>query len=309
MKNYRSIFIMVCIGVALISCSGPGKKDARGKPPFLPQGKFLSTMYDTKPFAVDTDRLSPGYGGHNPELLYNGIRLRQEMVKRRPNETSEEHRSRIARDIYTPIMGSIDFDSVYAFRVAPGKSTYDAGRGSVELTVKLTPVFEKGLETPRRAFRVRFQPQLDNSYAVTEKNGSRRVIEEKKFSEYAILPVDDAGAPVEERDTLAMTVPMTAEEAKKNEGDLMFLLIGRLQSPYISYQEVNRNPLPGSMGTYLARYHYVHVKIIDIWVYDTASGKILQKLSHVPGYSSLEKRKLQPPTQGPPAVPARSGLF
>jgi hypothetical protein len=289
-KNYRSIFIVVCIGVLLVSCSGAAKKDDKGKRPFLQQEKFLSTIYDTKPFVIDADRLAPGYGGHNPELLYNSIRLRQEVVKRRPAETSEEHRSRIARDIYTPVMGSIDFDSVCAFRVPPGKSTNAPGRGSVELTVKLTPVFEKGLETPRRAFMVRFQPQLDNSYVITEKNGSRRVIEEKKFSEYAILPVDDAGAPVEERDTFTMTVPMTAEEAKKNEGDLMFLIIGRLQSPYISYQEVNRNPLPGSTGTYLARYHYVHVKIVDIWVYDAASGKIVQKLSHVSG-PGLKKKE------------------
>jgi len=288
--NYRSIFIMVCIGVAVISCSGPGKKDDTGKRPALPQEKFLSTIYDTKPFVIDTDQLAPGYGGHNPELLYNSIRLRQEIVKRRPAETSEEHRSRIARDIYAPVMGSIDFDSVCAFRVPPGKSAYDAGRGSIELTVKLTPVFEKGLETPRRAFMVRFQPQLDNSYVITEKNGSRRIIEEKKFSEYAILPVDDAGSPVEERDAFAMTVPTTGEEAKKNEGDLMFLIIGRLRSPYISYQEVNRSPLPGSTGTYLARYHYVHVKIVDVWVYDSASGKVVQKLSHVPG-PGLKKKE------------------
>ncbi len=57
----------------------------------------------------------------------------------------------------------------------------------------------------------------------------------------------------------------------------MFLLIGRLQSPYISYEEVNRNPLPGTSGTYLARYYYLHVHVIDIWAYNAASGKILQK--------------------------------
>ena len=288
-RTYISAIVAIVLIFSVNSCSGPGKKGQEERPPVLPLTTFLSTIYDTKPFNINTDRLSPMYAGHNPELLYNNIRLRQEMVKRRPEETVEEHRSRIARDIYTPVMGSIDFDSVCAFRVPPGKSAYDAGRGSIELTVKLTPVFEKGLETPRRAFMVRFQPQLDNSYVIKEKNGSRRIIEEKKFSEYAILPVDDAGSPVEERDAFAMTVPTTGEEAKKNEGDLMFLIIGRLRSPYISYQEVNRNPLPGSTGTYLARYHYVHVKIVDIWVYDSASGKVVQKLSHVSKSRSEKK--------------------
>lgn len=274
----RRTLISAAAAIALIfavnSCSGPGKRD---RPPALPQTTFLSAVYDTRPFNVNTDRLSPMYAGHNPELLYNNVRLRQEIVKRRPDETAEQHRSRIGGEISQPIMGSVDFDSVYAFRVTPGKKTYNAEKRSVELSVKLSPVFEKGVDTARKAFVVRYQPQLDNSYIVTEKNGSRRVVEEKKFSEYAIMPVDRAGIPAENRDVLMTTIPMTPEEARKSEGDLVFLLIGKLQSPYISYEEISRNPVPATSGTYLARYHYIHVHIIDIWAYDVSNGKVIRR--------------------------------
>ncbi|HOC45659.1 MAG TPA: hypothetical protein PKM26_03545, partial [Syntrophorhabdaceae bacterium] len=66
---------------------------------------------------------------------------------------------------------------------------------------------------------------------------------------------------------------------------LMFLLIGRLQSPYISYEEVNRDPVPDTSGTYLARYYYIHVQVIDIWVYDATSGKILRQGSRASAFT------------------------
>ena len=281
-RPYIYVLIAILLVFAVQACSGPGKKDKGERPPILPETQFLSSMYDTKPFNLNTDQLPPMYTGHNPELLYNNIRLRQEIVKRYPDETIEQYRSRVSGNIYAPLMGSVDFDSLYAFRIIPGKKAYNAGTKSIQLSLKLAPVFAKGLETSKRAFMVRYQPQLDNSYVVTDKNGSRRVVEEKKFSEYAIMPVNSAGIPVESRDTIMTAIPMTPEEARKSEGDLMFLLIGRLQSPYISYEEVNRNPLPGTSGTYLARYYYVHVHVIDMWAYNAASGKILQRGLKVP---------------------------
>lgn len=281
MKDYRFVLILVCISAILVSCSGPGKKE---KPPHVPQTTFLSAIYDTKPFNINTERLSPLYAGHNPELLYNNIRLRHEIVKRRPDETVEQHRSRIAGEIYAPIIGSCDFDSVYAFRITPKKISYDAAKNAVRLDVTFTPVFEKGSAASKRAFVVRYQPQLDNTYVIKENNKSQRVIEEKKFSEYAIMPFVNRGVPAENAETITATVAMTPQDAKKSQADLMLLLIGRLISPYITYEEINRNPVPGASGVYLARYHYLHVQVVDMWVYDVTDGKILQKFSQVSGF-------------------------
>ena len=291
MKNLRLLLICVCFAVVLISCSGPEKSGKAGRPQPVPETTFVSTIYDTKPFNTGTVQLPPGYGGHNPELLYNAVRLRQETVKRRPGETAEQQASRIGREIYAPLLGSTDFDSTYAFRISPSNRTYDSARKTLQASYGLFPIFENGLEGRKKAFVVRYQPQLDNSYLVTYKDGSQRVIEEKKFSQYAILPVDNAGVPVETRDTIAAALPMTPEEAWKTESGVMFLLIGRLQSPYTSYEETSRNPVAGSSGTYLGRYYYLHMHIVDIWVYDLMSGKILQKQSRVPGFTFQEKGK------------------
>jgi hypothetical protein len=277
MKNLRTILTCMYIGIVLISCSGPEKKDKGQRPPVPPRTTFVSTMYDTRPFNRDAERLSPGYTGHNAELLYNAIRMRQEIVKRRPGETAEQHRSRIAGDIYKPLMGSLDFDSVYAFRITPAKRIYNSSRKTLDLSCSLVPIFDKGVESQKKSFVVRYQPQLDNSYVITGKDGSKKLIEETKFVQYSIVPVDGAGAAAESRDVIPAAVAMAQEDLRKSEADVMFLVIGRLQSPYISYEEINKNPHPGASGIYLGRYHYLHVHIIDIWVYDLTSGKILQK--------------------------------
>jgi hypothetical protein len=277
-KNLRFIIISLCIGVVLISCSGPEKKDKKGqRPPVPPRTTFVSTMYDTRSFNRDAERLPPGYTGHNAELLYNAIRMRQEIVKSRPGENAEQHRSRIAGDIYKPLIGSLDFDSVYAFRITPAKRIYNSSRKILDLGCSLVPIFDKGAESAKKSFVVRYQPQLDNSYVITGKDGSKKLIEETKFVQYSIVPVDAAGAAAESRDTIPAAVTMTEEDIRKSEADVMFLVIGRLQSPYISFEEINKNPHPGSSGIYLGRYHYLHVHVIDIWVYDLTSGKILQK--------------------------------
>ncbi len=277
MKKSKLILIFLCTAMVLLSCSGPEKREKGQRPPVAPRTAFVSTMYDTKPFNIGTGELVPGYTGHNAELLCNSIRLRQEIVKQHPGETAAQHRSRIAGDIHAPLMGSLDFDSIYAFRIAPAKKVYDAGLKKLEVSLSLIPIFEKGIETTRKAFMVRYQPQLDNSYFITGKDGAKKVIEEKKFLEYSIVPVDGAGSPAETRDSISTVVPMTQEELRKTEADVMFLVIGRLQSPYISYEEINKNPQPGASGTYLGRYYYLHIHIVDVWIYDMANGKVLQK--------------------------------
>ena len=291
MKNGKLILIFLCIATVLVSCSGPPKRDRGQRQPPVPETTFVSTMYDRRPFNTGIERLPQGYTGHNPELLYNSIRLRQEIVKWRPGETDAQHRARIGGEISAPLLGSVDFDSTFAFTITPSKRTYDTGRKSLEVSCSLVPIFEKGLDGPKKAFMVRYQPQLDNSSVVTGKDGSERVIEEKKFSEYAIVPVDRAGVPVETRDTITTTVAMAPEEDRKTESGVMFLLIGRLQSPYASYEEVNRNPVGGASGTYLGRYHYLHIHVLDIWVYDIASGRILQKEFQTSGSTFQGKTK------------------
>lgn len=296
-----AVIVIFCV-VFLAGCWRPkGGPDARAGGPGGPGGSFLSTMFDRKPFNTGVDKLPAMYTGHNPELLYNNIRMRKERALREPQETDEEYRKRIDREIYLPLMGSLDFDSVYAFRITPKEVVYNAGDQVMRMRCELTNAFEGGREErTKKAFTVRYQPQLDNRYTITDKRGVRIEVEEIKFSEYAVVAVNAAAFPMEktapenakddakkkgepqksDRETITTTIKMTPEEAKRCEGNITALLVGRLASPYTSYEEITRKPVPEKPGTYLARYHYLYIQLLDIWFYDVATGKIVKKIGH-----------------------------
>lgn len=296
-----AVIVVFCV-LFLTGCWRPkGGPDARSGGPGGPGGSFLSTMFDRKPFNTGVEKLPAMYPGHNPELLYNNIRMRKETAIRQPQETDEQYRKRIDQEIYLPLMGSLDFDSVYAFRITPKEVLYSAGDQRMRVRCGLTHAFEGGREEPtKKAFMVRYQPQLDNRYTITDKRGIRIEIEEIKFSEYAVVAVNAGAFPMEktapeitkadgktkgnpgesDRETITTTIKMTPEEAKHCQGNIMVLLIGRLASPYTSYEEITRKPLPEKPGTYLARYHYLYIHLLDIWFYDVSTGKIVKKMGN-----------------------------
>lgn len=304
-ESRSSAFAVLALFVLLFAgCSGPGKGGPGGVHgpggPGGPGRGFLSTVYDTKPFNPEVDRLPPMYTGHNSELLYNSIEMRKQQALRETGETEEQHKVRMAREISLPLMDSLDFDSVYAVRITPAEVRHDGKDGLVHVSCNVSPTFEAGREDPaKKAFVVRHLPQLDNRYSITRQDGTRVTIEEIKFSEYAVVAVNAGGLPIQrtpgvhppvdgkgsrqadrERggEMIEAAMRLTAEEARGIEGGIMALLVGRLAAPYTSHEEISRKPTAERPGTYLGRYHYLYMDIIAIWFYDVTNGKVLNRM-------------------------------
>lgn len=291
-----AVFIACCI-LFFAGCTRP-KGGPQGHPGG-PGGIFLSTTFDGRPFNMAVDKLAPGYTGHNLQLLYNNIQMRKHMAAKDSRETEEQYRARIDREISLPLMGAMDFDSIYAFRISPEEVLYDRKDQAMRVRCPLSAAFEAGREDGmKRAFMVRYLPQLDNRYTITKSDGSRVNIEEIKFSEYAVVVVNTGALPIETtakanagddrkphsgnkgsgREAIAAVTKMTPEEAGRIEGGIMALLVGRLAAPYTSYEEISHRPAAENPGTYLGRYHYVYINLIEIWFYDARSGKVLKKM-------------------------------
>ncbi len=300
-----TVLVICCAVVFMGSCSRSGKRGPGG-PPGGPGGSFLSTMFDTRPFNPGVDKLPPMYAGHNPELLYNTIQMRKERVARDPQETQEKYKARVGQEIYLPLMGAMDFDSLYAFRVSPKEVIYSTREQVMRVRCQLTAAFEGGREEKtKKAFMVRYLPQLDNRYTVTGSGGSKTEVEEIKFSEYAVVAVNAWGRSIEtsavvnakedaktegitpqvkdspsNHETITATIKMTPEDARRFEGAMMALLVGRLVEPYTSYEEIRRQPTSERRGTYLARYHYLYIQLLEIWFYDAIGGKVVKKIGN-----------------------------
>ncbi len=301
-RSCSSVAVLLAFCVLFTGCFGPGKGGPGGeRGPGKPGSAFLSTVYDTRSFNPDADRLPPMYTGHNPEILYSSIEMRKQRALREPQETEDAHKARMALKISLPLMGSLDFDSMYAVRVTPAEVRRDEKDGLIHMSCRLSAVFEAGLkDTSKKAFVVRHLPQLDNRYTITRQDGTRVTIEETKFSEYAVVAVNARALPIQrtaaphvrgddgrrppepdrelEDKRIEVVVRMTAGETGRIEGGIMALLVGRLAAPYTSHEEISRKTTAERPGVYLARYHYLYMDLIAIWFYDVTSGRIIRKM-------------------------------
>ncbi len=314
MKTYLKIppvvlVFFICCAFFIGSCSSrPGKGGPDGRPgpggPDWPGKNFISTVFDTKPFNMSVDKLGPMYTGHDPELLYNNIRLRKESGAKDAHETDEQYRERIGREISRHLMGTLDFDSTYAFRITPKEVLYNVKDQVMQVRCPLSFVFEGGRrEGTKKAFTVKYRPQLDNRYTITDSRGSRIEVEEIKFLEHAVVLTNAGDFPIERvalpdtggdtktknagggvkdeksnREAITGTIKMAPEDAKRFEGGIMALLVCKLAAPYTSYEEIRRGPTAEKPGVYLASYHYLHIRLLEIWFYDVMSGKVFKKM-------------------------------
>jgi len=291
--SYSAVVALLAFCVLFLAgCSGPGKGGPGGKHgPGGPGKGFLSTVYDTVPFDPGVDKLPPMYTGHNPELLYNSIETRRQRTLRQTGETQEQRKARMAREISLPLMGSMDFDSVYALRITPAEVRRDNRDGLIHITCRLSPAFETGRKDPaKKAFVVRHLPQLDNRHTIARQDGTRVTIEEVKFSEYAVVAVNARDLPIRasekpqegdresEGERIEAAIRLTPDEARGIENGIMALLVGRLAAPYASREEISRKVTAEKPGTYLGRYHYLYMELSAIWFYDAISGRVLHRM-------------------------------
>jgi len=280
------LVLFVCCAFFIGSCSSrPGKTGPDGRPgpggSDWPGKNFISTVFDTKPFNMSVDKLGPMYTGHDPELLYNSIRSRKESGAKDAHETDGQYRERIGREISRHLMGTLDFDSTYAFRITPKEVLYNVKDQVMQVRCPLSFVFEGGRrEGIKKAFTVKYRPQLDNRYTITDSRGSRIEVEEIKFLEHAVVLTNAGGGKDEKsnRETITGTIKMAPGDAKQFEGGIMALLVCKLVEPYASYEEIRRGPTAEKPGVYLASYHYLHIRLLEIWFYDIMSGKVFKKM-------------------------------
>ncbi len=160
--------------------------------------------------------------------------------------------------------------------------------------------------------RVKFVPQMDNRYVITDRTGRRLDIEELKFEEYlavfdnfreftvekVILPstketrkrlskkekTEDMLDEGIYREAIVGRIQLKPEDARHLKDAFAVLLIGSPEKPFTSSETVQRKGTPERLGQYMARFYYLHMRLLEIWFYDFETGKIFLKMK--PGLTS-----------------------
>lgn len=192
--------------------------------------------------------------------------------------------------------------SVYAFQVKPFDVAYDKREQTIWVYCRLwTILAHGGADMGKLGFRIDYIPQVDNRYDYTGADGKKVEIEDVKFTEYTAafanlseFAVEKAGLPAgsgqpkgksfSSLDDALMfkSIIMGAPAPKKGMEDVALnvrlLAVCRLARPYVTSETVQVRGTPEKPGEYLAQHRYLHVRLLQLWLYDAFSGRVLKKI-------------------------------
>lgn len=280
-------FALVLCGTAPLLAQRKGG-GLRGGGADLGPGSIVPMEYDNAPFDLTRGWLPRAYGGHNIQVVYKSFENGAAKMLRGDGA---------GRDMGTMPLSWMDkADSVYAFHVKPSEVRYEKREEKIRVSCQLWSVLGQGTpEREKSGFRIAYVPQVDHSYTYTGPDGRNIEIEEVKFREYTVAfgnidsfpverhPEQAKGSPLSLDDSLRAGAVVarsaaTKEQADQLERNIRLLVLCRLVEPFVTSETVNVKGTPEKPGEYLAQHEYLHVRLLELWLYDAYSGKVLQKI-------------------------------
>jgi hypothetical protein len=285
-----------------------GQRRAGG--PGMGGGRFRTAEFDTASFDITRQQLPPVYLGHNVQPIYDAINDRK-TEGTNLTETGARNPGNASHAIYLPLTGTLNFDSVYAFQIVPAENSYSAREQTIQSYCPLSTVLAEGMEDKtRKGFRIAYSPQMDTHYTYTDAKGRQIEVEDVKFRDYTIafenfgqFPLEKAVLPsakqeaekghrqgdttsrsddASEHEMIIGRFTLPPAEAEQFEESLRLLAVCRMVDPYVTSETVHRTGTPEKPGEYLAQHKYLHVRLLELWFYDIATGKVLMKIKPTP---------------------------
>jgi len=292
-------FAMLLALAALFLSAGPLFAQRRGGSMFpqMPGETGMEVVvpleYDAAPFDITRTRLPRVYGGNNIQSIFSAV----ESGIPRSGAGSEARR---------PAGGSgqawaLSPGSVFAFQVKPSDVAYDKHGQRIWVYFRLWTILAHGeADMDRLGFRIDYVPQVDNKFDYTAANGKKVEVEEVKFTEYTAVftnlgefPVEKAGLPDSgqakgksfgslDDALMGRNIVIGAPAGKKEAGDLQrnvrLLVLCRLAEPYATAETVQVRGTPEKPGEYLAQHRYLHVRLLQLWLYDAYTGRVFERI-------------------------------
>ena len=254
---------------------------------------------DNSPFDIKRERLPRAYGGHNIQIVYDSIQNSMATVAQGHDP------ERNAQSI--PAGSALNADSIYAFQVRPEEIAYDKRQQKVRVSCQVWSILAQGKpDTTKSGFRIAYVPRVDHSYTYAGPDGRNIEIEEKKFREYTVAFENLGAFPLERRSeqtkaasvrslddslrdgTIVAETLATKEQADQLKQNVRLLVLCHLAEPYATWETIDVKGTPEKPGEYLAEHKYLHARLLELWLYDAYSGKVLRKMTPEDGQIRYE---------------------
>lgn len=243
-----------------------------------------SIRYSSTPLTPSTTDVGPQYHGFDPAAIYASAQALSVAQRKSDFETRAQYESRIAGlasyEIApgTPLSADVPFllnDATSRDLNAEISFSYNADLET--LSINITPRIERFVEAQGLTFAVlklKSEVRQIGEYPGENSYGAATEVMEVQDSLYGVSFERNSwlnGAKI--------FIKMKPHEAKRLDQDLGVLLLGRLSSPWTLQQFAHDHPTMDDPSDYYQAARYLYVVPDQVWIYDLASGKVIEKIN------------------------------
>ncbi len=274
----------------VITDSSKPSQSSRASPQTPTASSATGPAYIELPLNPAATSVGVGFRGHDIKRIYSSLLDAESKQYKNEFETTPQFRERMKQLAGAPFFGGLSRTSIYAFAVETTAMDYDADRESLMVKVGI----DKDM-LPARAFHDGYMSIFSwgktfpgSSYLGTNAFGVTTPLEVSTSVLYyiafrhSVVPVQSHGFVFRGYRTVLrdyiFRIHVASSEARDAKEKLAVVAICRLVPPFTDDFERKEKPTITSPKEDDWRYSYVSVDILDLWLYDIATGRILQKL-------------------------------
>jgi hypothetical protein len=246
----------------------------------------IGPAYSQVAFDLSVENLPPNFLGHSVKDFMAAQRAREDEAKKGEFEKSDAHAIRMKALNAKPILGSLTYDTVFAFSLTP-KTQYDADKEALTITYDIS---QSGLPRPRAEgvaastakALVTVDTEIMQNENYTAQNAFGATVTATRLHTQSIAlhilnyPQFKGFMPgYKGRFTYRILMP--AEEAMTAKKELRVLFICKLASP-LRWLDTDSKAATFDMPIdYLDIKSIQDIQLLELWFYDFDNGRVRAK--------------------------------
>jgi hypothetical protein len=295
MKRILLILVMVIVATNVWAADKKKSKAAQSS----------KTVYSSLPFDDSAENLPVGFVGNSIHEIIAALEKNQSKYIKDEFETNDQFAARQEKLAKESLSGRLLYGSLLAFcpQKADVTKTYDAETGEMTLNLKSSLVYAKRAKlkefppaepgakhmdylTERTldpiGFEMASMKTKEAHFIGQNAYGAKAPITSVSFKVFAITAKSDKNILKDPSYPIPLIFKLSADEAKEAKASAGVILVGTLESPYISKGHINLPATISSPYELKKDYTYVTTALKSVWIYNTRTGKVYAKFPIVP---------------------------
>jgi hypothetical protein len=254
--------------------------------------------YSSEALNLSSTQLPQNYSGNDPVAVFSALAKQSAEQRRGEFETTEQFTTRTSTHATAPLIGTLTKASTFAFVLAAAPyyggvdSIYHADKQTFTITARPSNVLvgessdeHSGVTTEEAAvgLMLTFEQGEKQTFTGMNSYGAVTKVEKSKTITYSLAMDKKSPLQVGEADGhFAINVPVPRGEAPGLKPRLRCLAVVALQKPFTHIYEGHIPATVQSPYEVINITNYIRGRLLDVWVFDYATGVVIAKASRLP---------------------------